>query len=138
MSRNVRRFLYLNIGLCLFALVIFAFTRLALDEKSRAFCFFKAFFHLYCPFCGGTRTAAALFRFDILSALRYNAYLTFIAFFTLFYDLKVFFSLLLKKSRPFYLPKWVWWSLLWLLLAFFLARNALLFLGFDPAGDLLR
>ena len=138
MSRNVRLWCYLNAGLLLFLLFVLVFTRAALAENSAAFCLFKLLFHLYCPFCGGTRAAAALLRLDFAAALRYNAFLTFAAIFAVFYDIKVLIALILRRPRPFWLPPAVWWSLLCLLAAFFIARNALLFAGFDPAGDLLR
>jgi len=35
-------------------------------------CPFYSHFHYYCPACGNTRSMSALFRGDILSAIRYN------------------------------------------------------------------
>ena len=137
MSKNVRRWMLFNAALLLLFLALLFYARMALAPSGLAFCLFKELFHLYCPFCGGTRAFSALCRFDLISALRYNAYLTLFAFFAAFYDLLILIRLLLHRPRPFSLPKWLWWVLLLLLGVFFLLRNVLLLAGFDPAGDLL-
>ena len=137
MSKNIRRWILFNAALLFLFLALWGYSRMALAPSGIAFCLFKKLFHLYCPFCGGTRAFASLCRLDFISALRYNAYLTLFAFFAAFYDLLVFIRLLLRRPRPFFLPKWVWWSLLVLLAVFFALRNLFLCAGFDPAGDLL-
>ena len=120
----------------LFAAALFGGSVLLFGQTG--FCVFKVFFHLYCPFCGGTRALFALLRADLPAALRFHAPLTLFCFFLLFYDLRALILILRRRPSPFHLPAWVWWSWAGLFCGYFLLRNALLFAGIDLLGDFIH
>lgn len=91
-------------------------------------CTFYSVFHIYCPSCGGTRSATALLQGDIFTALRFNL-LPFIGIiiFTLAYIELATYSYgtrvkLLPRSRSFYI------TLIVLLILYFIIRNFIPFL----------
>ncbi len=102
----------------------------------RSFCPFLHLFHLYCPGCGGTRAALALFRGDLIRALLSNPTVPLLIPTVLYYERSALFYFFGKRQAK--------WPRLWPLLAltvfflsFFVLRN-LLFLAFgiDYLGDL--
>ena len=137
MRRHLLTFLLLNLALAAVALLFLVYAHFALGGTIRSFCFFKVLTGLYCPACGGTRAVSALWRFDFISALRYNAFVVFFAFFALFYEIYVLVRILKGHPRPFWIPGWAGWGLLVLWGVFFVLRNVLLLCGIDVPGDFI-
>ena len=80
---------------------------------------------------------AALWHFDVLSALKDNAYVVFFALFAVFYEIRTLVRILKDVPNPYWIPGWAGWGLLVLWGVFFLVRNLLLLAGIDFAGDFL-
>ena len=105
-------------------------------------CFFITSFHLYCPGCGGTHALFSLLRFDLISAIEHNLFAVVLFFTTLYVDLRTILrEIKYKDSKP-TLPSVPYFSryLLILLIVTFIAsfalKNALLFWGIDPTGQI--
>lgn len=56
-------------------------------------------FHVYCPFCGGTRAALALLHGDILLSLRYNPTTILLCVLAAYYEVCVIAAILTGKRR---------------------------------------
>jgi len=131
-------FFLLNLALAVFSLLfILIYARIALGGKVHVFCVYKLLTHSYCPACGGTRAVTALWHFDVLSALKDNAYVVFFALFAVFYEIRTLVRILKDVPNPYWIPGWAGWGLLVLWGVFFLVRNLLLLAGIDLAGDFL-
>lgn len=95
-------------------------------------------FFIYCPLCGGTRAVAALLRLDLLSALKYNAFVVLMCVVILALDVWAWVRYFQKKEPLIILPKWSWFAFSAILLTYFILRNVLMiFWGIDPTGDLV-
>ena len=95
-------------------------------------------FFIYCPLCGGTRAVAALFRFDFLAALKYNAFVVLLCFAVLLLDVWAWVRYFQKKEPLVLLPNWSYVVFSAILLVYFILRNVLMiFWGIDPTGDLV-
>ena len=92
-------------------------------------------FRLYCPFCGGTRLFRALLALDLGAAVRLNPAVLLLAVAAVCLDLRALWMICSKKQGC-VLPRWTVRAAILLLLAFTVARNTMLLLGFDPIGDL--
>ena len=136
--KNLLLFCLFNLLALLTVLAFLFYSRFALSEDSPLFCIFKVLFKGYCPFCGGTRAVNALTHLDVISALRFHAYVVFFALFTVFYEIRVFVRIAKGHPHPFWIPGWAGWGLLILLGVFFIVRNVLLWgAGIDWIGDFL-
>lgn len=94
-------------------------------------------FFIYCPLCGGTRTVAALSRFDFVSAWKYNAFVVLLCIAVLALDIWAWVRYFQKKEPLIILPKWSIIVFVVVFFAFFILRNILMiFFGIDPTGDL--
>lgn len=94
-------------------------------------------FFIYCPLCGGTRTVAALLRFDFVSAWNLNAFVVILCFVALALDVWMWVRYFQKKEPLIIFPKWAWIALCSALVFYFILRNCLMiFFGIDPTGDL--
>ena len=84
------------------------------------------FLGVYCPFCGGTRAMSALLRFDILASLIYNPAIlpSFIAFGV--YDVLSLKAILKDRNTVVHIHKWVWISIVAILVLNWIVRNLLL------------
>lgn len=101
-------------------------------------CVCARFFHLYCPGCGGTRALGALFRFDLLGALRLNALVPLGAALFLYYDVRAAVAIARREPLAVRVANAVWIGVLIFLLLFTVGRNvALIACGYDPIGDLI-
>ncbi len=95
-------------------------------------------FFIYCPLCGGTRAVAALLRLDLLSAIKYNAFVVLMCVVILALDVWAWVRYFQKKEPLIILPKWSWFAFSAILLTYFILRNALMiFWGIDSTGDLV-
>ena len=101
-------------------------------------CVTYKFFHLYCPLCGGTRAIFALLGLDVISAVKYNPFLFYLALAFVAYEIKAGVSAFKGKIDAFIVPKWLVWVTSALFVAFFIGRNLLMIAwGIDPIGDLV-
>lgn len=101
------------------------------------FCALKEIFHLYCPFCGGTRAFGTLFlRRDLLGSLAENAMVFLIAIRCALLEITAFYAIVKKKDRIFVFAKNE--AVIWVFLftGYFVLRNVALYgFHFDPLGD---
>lgn len=101
-------------------------------------CVSYKFLHLYCPLCGGTRAIFALLELDLISALKYNPFLFYLAFAAVAYDVKACIWVFKGKDGAFDLPSWLIWLTVVLFVMFLVGRNLLMIAwGIDPIGDLV-
>ncbi len=92
---------------------------------------------LYCPVCGGTRAVEALLRFDLISALCLNAFVTVCIFTALVLDCMAWGRFVQKKSPLFRISPWFWIVMAGTLILYTVLRNLLMVVwGMDPTGDL--
>ncbi len=106
-----------------------------LDLLKKSGCFVKNRLHIYCPGCGGSRAAEALFRLQPFRSLYYNPAVIMLLIVALcIISMKVFES---KGGHKLYKERIVVYSLFLVFwFAFFAARNILLlFYGIDMLGD---
>lgn len=95
-------------------------------------------FFIYCPLCGGTRAISALLRFDLISALKYNALVVFLVVLALVLDVWAWVRFFQKKEPLIVLPKWFQVTFWTIYLGYFVLRNILMiFWGIDSTGDLV-
>ena len=138
-KKLIGQFFLMNAALVLAAV---AFLLIAL-LKQRVYlpifeCVTYKFFHLYCPLCGGTRAIFALLEFDLISAIKYNSFLFYLALAFIAYDIKACIWAFNGKIDAFVVPKWLVWVTSVLFVAFFIGRNLLMIAwGIDPIGDLV-
>lgn len=87
---------------------------------------------IYCPFCGTTRAIEAIICGRILTAFIYNpAFVIFIPCF-IYYDIITFVAIIKEKETLPKIRKWVAITLIAILLAYWIFRNALLLIwGID-------
>ena len=101
-------------------------------------CYFHKYLHLYCPLCGGTRAFMAIIRFDIVSALKYNAFAVYLFALAIYYEIKSGIMAFRGNSKAFDLPIWLLCLTGGMFVLYFVGRNLLMIiLGFDPTGDLV-
>ncbi len=101
-------------------------------------CTAARFLHLYCTGCGGTRAVGALFRLDILTALRLNPFVPVAAGLFIYYDIRAALAIARDEPLAVKVPTAVWIGLPVFLLIMTVARNlALVYCGYDPIGDLV-
>ncbi|MBQ8358282.1 MAG: DUF2752 domain-containing protein [Clostridia bacterium] len=99
-------------------------------------CVLHDIFHLYCPFCGGTRAFLALLSLHVGEAFRLNSAVLVAGGIALILDLRALLMLICKKEGRLLPP--VWWRIAIAYFAVYtLIRNAALLGGFDRTGDLL-
>ena len=100
-------------------------------------CFLHDFAHLYCPFCGGTRSLNALLHGSFGEAFRFHALLPVFVLAGALYDAIVFYCILKGKKQPFRIPKPAAIGILVTVVGYGVLRNVLLVaFGIDPIGDL--
>ena len=139
-KKKIRLWFVIGHGIVLTLLLLFPLYKylLSLLPSFMTTCTMYQLLHLYCAVCGGTRAVDALMHLDILSALRYNAFITVAAISAIILDAVAWVRFFLKKHTLLPIPSKVWTASLWILAAFFLLRNILMVaVGFDPMGDLV-
>ena len=101
------------------------------------FCALKEFFHIYCPFCGGTRAFGTLFvRRDLLGSLVENPMIFLIAIRCVILEITALHAIVRKKDRIFVFAKNE--IRIWIILfaVYFVIRNIAVFVfRYDPLGD---
>ena len=129
-----RRFLHFNIVLVTVAGVIFLYWLFCKISGLHFPCLFALLFHLYCPGCGCTRAAEALFRLDFAASLAANPSVLVGAALLLYYEIILFLRMRRGCGKaPACLPA-VLFGIFFLVYA--VLRNVLLVtLQFDPLGD---
>lgn len=139
-KRRLLIFIAVNAVVLLCIPLFFIFRRIMYSVNPAMLkCILHDTLHLYCPTCGGTRAVCALLRFDIIGALKSNAFAVSFAVIFLYYDIRAFIAILKKKQRVLFIPAYVWILLLIWLAVFAVGRNLLMiYCGTDPLGDLVR
>ena len=95
-------------------------------------CQTHSLFGIYCPLCGGTRALGSLMAGDILSAIKYNVGLVLAIPCFIYYDVKVFVSILKNKDKVLRINKIVLISLGSVFILNFIIKNVfLLFFNVD-------
>ena len=103
------------------------------------YCVLHDVFHLYCPFCGGTRVFLSLLSLNIPAAFVANPVIFFLIPIFLFFDLRALVRLMRRDSEPFRLPRRILPIVLAVIFGYAVVRNILLVgFGIDPLGDLLQ
>ncbi len=101
-------------------------------------CILHDLFHVYCGFCGGTRTVEALLRLDFPTAMRCNPFVVVTLGIALVLYVIAWVRLCRGKERLVPVPEWVWIAWAVALLLYCILRNVLVIaFGIDPLGDLL-
>lgn len=136
--KGIRNFVLLNLGLlCIFAAFLLYALMLKRITVPYIYCLTYSFFHLYCPFCGGTRAIFDILSLDILSAIKHNVFLIYLIIAFVFYDIRALSMILKGRKNAFSVPKWLWMLTVILFAVFFVVRNLLMIaFGIDTVGGL--
>lgn len=138
-KKSIRILIFMNLSLLLAALIYDLFFVLRGGENAESFCFFKNYFSLYCPGCGGSRVLHALLRLKILKSIKLYPPLIISLIPILAYDVRL--SLFLIKRDEKYIKNFRFLSFLIIpaaVILFFFFRNILLLcFGIDPIGDII-
>ncbi len=140
MKYKRKKFLLLHAGAVLLVL-LFPLYRVGISMLPRSFvgCMMHDVLFLYCPLCGGTRAIAALLKFDVAAALRYNALVTTGCVAALVLDAVAWVRFFQRRSFCPRFPRWSWIGGIIVFLGFGVLRNWLMIAyGVDPTGDLGR
>ena len=137
MEKRWKRYLFFHID-CLALAVGFTLYTLLMGRifpGGHFHCVLHDLLHLYCPFCGGSRTFFALLRFRFAKALRSNPAVLLAGAAALIADIRALVMLIRRKEGDL-LPRAllraaVWYFALWTFLV-----NTLMLAGIDPLGDL--
>lgn len=131
MKKRVQYWLLLNL-IVLAGVVCFVLTTQLMRGVGLTGCSFYELTHLYCPGCGGTRALESLFRFDIISSLKYNAILFPGILLFIGYDLRLLVAAYLEDDEYLlnnkFIPLLVYVAFIILNFVF---RNVLLLCGVD-------
>ena len=137
MEKRWKRYILFHVD-CLALAVGFALYTILIGKifpNGHFHCVLHDLLHLYCPFCGGTRTFFALLRFNFKKAFRSNPAVLLAGAVALAADIRALVMLIRRKEGAL-LPRVllraaVWYFALWTFLV-----NALMLAGVDPLGDL--
>lgn len=129
-----QRLLYFHITVGVTLGAVFLYWLFGKISGLRFPCFFAFFFHLYCPGCGCTRAAEALFRLDPVASLIANPSVIVGFAVLVYYEVTLILCARRGESRaPSYLPA-VLFGIFFI--SYAVLRNVLLVtLQFDPLGD---
>lgn len=104
-------------------------------------CFMNAFWHIYCPGCGGTRAIDYLLHGQLLKSLASHPVIVYLAALFLSYFLPATYTYVMKRNGKKYyrFHPWTLFVLLGIIVGFFVLRNLLLVFGhYDFLGDCLK
>ena len=99
-NRLLRNFIITNIAVIAIA-VCFIIVSYTVKGKEGFECAFLTLTGFYCPGCGGTRALYSLLRFDVISAVKYNAAIPFGAFVYIYYNIRAIICLVKKDDSYF-------------------------------------
>ena len=139
LRKNLYILIFLNAALRAFAIAYTIFFKENEGTGREILCIFKETFGFYCPGCGGSRSLYLFLRFDFLKSFILYPPITVGALVVLDYDIRLFITLIKKKS---YLSdKFKFYTFILIpisIILTFLIRN-LLFLVFkiDTVGDFI-
>jgi hypothetical protein len=99
-------------------------------------CSFQSLFGIYCPGCGGSRSLAALFKFDILSSLSFYPPILISIFTIIYYDVRLVLSFFFDLKQSKY---WLFLLIPISIILNFIIRNVLLLVfEIDTVGDFIN
>ena len=102
-------------------------------------CRFKENLFIYCPGCGGSRSLAALFSFDIIESFILYPPIIISSLVILYYDIRLILSIIKKDAT--YTDNTRYYAILIIpisIILTFVIRNILLIkFGYDPIGDII-
>ena len=138
-QNTFKRYVWLHVGALavamLFPLYEWITSRLSLPFLRG--CFLHDYLHVYCAFCGGTRSVGAFLRFDFAAMLQYNALVPLLLLALIAVDVIALMRLLRGEEKLFDLPRWCWIAGIVALIGYAILRNYLMIAhGYDPVGDL--
>ena len=136
-----RSFLVFHLLLLLFGVLIFGgyflFRALRAAGLPVVTCPLHDLLRIYCPLCGGSRALLSLLRFDFKSAFLFHPALLISLPFFLFFYVRVLCVYLSGGTFTLRIGRG-WWIFFAILFGgFFLLRNGMLLLGYDPMGDFI-
>ena len=138
-ARAAKRYLWIHVGLLL-AAALFPLYQWLTSRLSFPFlkgCFLHDFLHVYCSFCGGTRSVGALLRLDFALAFQYNALIPILLILMIALDIVALVRLLRGERKLLPLPNQSWIFGIVVLVGYAILRNYLMIAhGYDPVGDL--
>ncbi len=127
-------FIAINVILPLLAISLVMFSKIVsiTPYAERLVCPSLIEYGIYCPFCGTTRAIEAILCGKLITAFIYNpAFVFFIPCF-IYYDIVSFVAIIKEKEKLPKIRKWVAITLIAILLAYWIFRNALLLIwGID-------
>ncbi len=104
-------------------------------------CVLSAFFHIYCPGCGGTRAIDYLLHGQIIHSFASHPVILYLTLLFLSYFIPATYTYILKRNgRKYYsFHPWTLYVLLGIVIGFFILRNLVLIVfHYDFLGDCLR
>jgi len=140
MKKKLQFAFLLCINILLTGLIIYYphYIRIAEQDKSVGFCFFKNYLRIYCMTCGGTRAFGDMLSLDFISAIKHNALVFFGFAYILYLDVYAIFAYIKKKESLIYFKPLFCVYIVLAVLVFLILRNVLLYaFGIDPIGDIL-
>ena len=137
--RARKRYVWLHVGALALALLFPVYQWLTSRFRLPFLkgCFLHDYLHLYCAFCGGTRSVGALLRLDFAAMLQYNALVPLLLLALVAVDVLALVRLLRGREQLFELPRWCWIAGIAVPVGYAILRNYLMIAhGYDPVGDL--
>ena len=135
----LKRYVWLHVG-ALAAAILFPVYQWLTSRLPFPFlrgCFLHDYLHVYCAFCGGTRSVGAFLRLDFAAMLQYNALVPLLLLALVAVDVLALTRLLRGEETLFDLPRWCWIAGVAMLIGYMILRNYLMIAhGYDPVGDL--
>ena len=141
-KKRLIKYLFINLIVLIIALLTVGFRNFIVKHSELYIlsifskCPSSLLFHIYCPFCGGTRAVSELIRLNIFEAVKCNFFVVFLSGLFLYYDISALFRIIRGKDKIISISKTTIFIVLTVMLVFFIARNTALAFGYDYLGDL--
>lgn len=137
MQGRWRRYVRFHVDMALLALGFFLYALLVrtISPDGLPHCILHDVLHLYCPFCGGTRTFLALLRFDLVTAACTNPAVLLAALVALVLDVRAAVRIANGREGAL-LPPWLWRVAVICFFVYALLLNTAMLYGWDLPGDL--
>ena len=130
MKLTAKRLIIINALIISAIIALFFVTHLLKEHEIE--CIIASNFHMYCPGCGGTRSAWALLNFDIISSVKYNISVPLLCLMYFYYNV-VLITAIIKNKKEYAFTKrdnLIMYIFLGVVILNFILKNFLLW-GFD-------